>query len=241
MSFQTESKWKQLHQEILQLLKDCGRTPEELSVVGASKLQSAEAVSGLFHAGLRDFGENYLQEAQKKQQELAHLDIRWHFIGSIQSNKAKDLVGRFYLIHSVDRLKVAEKISAEAVRRNLRQKILIEVNLAEESSKSGVLPSEIFEFTEEVLKLPGLEVRGLMTMPPLEEDIERSRKYFRQARVLLEDLRSRLSASRNKSDLEGFKELSMGTSSDFRVAIEEGATIIRLGTVVFGPRPKKEG
>lgn len=200
----------------------------KLKLIAVSKFQPVEAIRRLASEGVSRFGENYLQEAIDKQKKLKDLNLEWHFIGKIQSNKAKDLVGKFEYIHSVDRLKVAEKLNTAALSLGIRQKILIEVNLAAEESKGGVPPDELEVFVQSLNKLTSLEVCGLMVMPPLAENPEDVRPYFKTARNILNKL-----SQKKKS----FQELSMGTSQDFRVAIEEGSTMIRVGTLIFGPRP----
>lgn len=204
--------------------------PAETTVVAVSKFQTSAAIRRL-HAefSLQNFGENYVQEAQQKQDELRSLDLNWHFIGRLQKNKVKAVVGSFALIHSVDSSELAERIDKCAEEKKLKQKILLQMNLAEEVSKGGFHQSEI----EEVFRLKNLKnisVIGLMTMPPLTDNPEKTRPYFRELRNLI---------SRFQTEFPECHELSMGTSADYRVAIEEGATLVRLGTLLFGQRPEK--
>ncbi len=214
------------------------RKRTDIKLIAVSKLQSIDAIEELIEMGIRIFGENYLQESRSKHEALHHRNIEWHFIGQIQSKKAKDIVGHFEYVHAVDRMKVAEKLDAAAFERKLRQKILIEVNLAGESTKGGIVKAEIFQFISDLQKLRNLQICGLMIMPPQSDDPEKLRPYFTEARELLLELKNQ--AGWDKDDKLLFKELSMGTSQDFHVAIEEGATMVRLGTVLFGPRPEQK-
>lgn len=204
--------------------------PVETTVVAVSKFQTSAAVRRLHEEfSLQNFGENYVQEAQQKQDELRELNLNWHFIGRLQKNKVKAVVGSFALIHSVDSLELAERIDKCAEEKKLKQKILLQMNLAEEVSKGGFHKSQI----EEAFRLKNLKnisVIGLMTMPPLTDNPEKTRPYFRELKQL---------HSRFQIEFPECHELSMGTSTDYRVAIEEGATLVRLGTLLFGQRPEK--
>lgn len=207
-----------------------GRDPETVRIVGASKTVSAARVRQAVAAGLTILGENYLQEAREK---IAALDlpVSWHFIGHLQSNKSAAAVKLFELIHSVDRPSLAQALDRAAANLNQVQDILLEVNLAQEDTKSGVRPDDLEALYRICNALPNLRVRGLMTMPPWFADPEQARPYFRALREAREHLRSlRLP----RGDLT---ELSMGMSGDFQVAIEEGATLVRIGTALFGTRP----
>lgn len=204
-------------------------------LVAVSKLQSAEKIRHLYHEGQRLFGENYVQEALEKQELLEDMpDIQWHLIGHLQKNKAKQVVGRFDLIHSVDSFELAQALSKQCAAKNLSQKILVQVNLAGEETKGGFDAASLSEKWLELCSLPHLNIYGLMTMPPLTETGEEVRLYFRELRKLRDDLRQQCETSQHP-----MTELSMGTSHDYRVAIEEGATIVRLGTILFGERPAK--
>lgn len=207
-----------------------GRDPETVRIVGASKTVSAARVRQAAAAGLTILGENYLQEAREK---IAALDlpVSWHFIGHLQSNKSAAAVKLFELIHSVDRPSLAQALDRAAANLNQVQDILLEVNLAQEDTKSGVRLDDLEALYRICNALPNLRVRGLMTMPPWFADPEQARPYFRALREAREHLRSlRLP----RGDLT---ELSMGMSGDFQVAIEEGATLVRIGTALFGTRP----
>lgn len=200
-----------------------GRAPSEVTLVAVSKTFPATDIQELYDVGHRDFGENYVQEWQEKAGALP-TDIRWHFIGGLQSNKAKFLVGRVALIQSVERDSVAEAISrrAEAV-----QDVLIQVNTGNDEAKGGVEPSEVLAFFERCSGLAHVRVRGLMTIPPFDADERELRGYFSQMRQVFESLRGQ------SPDVD---TLSMGMTSDFEWAIEEGATLVRVGTAIFGRR-----
>lgn len=202
-------------------------------VLAVSKLQPEIKLRKLFSEGQRHFGENYVQEALEKMEQLQDLpNLRWHFIGHLQKNKAKYVVGKFFLIHSVDSLELAQALSRQCLSKNVDQNILLQVNLAHEETKEGFDKNTLLTNWSELQQLPGLHICGLMTMPPLTETGEEVRLYFRELRGLLDQLR-------RGTDLHihPLTELSMGTSHDYQVAVEEGATIVRLGTILFGERP----
>jgi hypothetical protein len=215
-------------------LKSLGRTRESLQILAVSKLQPFQKIKSLYEKGHRVFGENYVQEALFKQETLKNLDdIDWHLIGSLQKNKVKLVVGKFELIHSVDSLDLARAISNQAQKINTTQKILIQLNLAQEITKGGLSREALLQQWSEFTPLPGIEISGLMTMPPLTDDPEDVRIYFRELKGLQAEL------MKHSPGRHSLHELSMGTSHDYHVAIEEGATIVRLGTILFGERPKK--
>lgn len=197
------------------------RDPSTVKLIAVSKLQSVELIREAYAAGQRDFGENYAQELRDKSAELADLkDIRWHAIGPLQSNKAKYIAKQAFAFHAVENLNVAQELSK---RRSLpKLKLFIEVNVGGELTKSGVAPTEARGLYDEVRALPNLEVVGLMALPPLADDLNILRPYFRKLRAVAQQL--------------GLKELSTGTTADFEVAIEEGATYVRIGTAIFGAR-----
>jgi len=201
-----------------------GRSPEEVTLVAVTKTVPVERIREAVEAGLKDFGENYVQEALPKLAALGN-DVRWHFIGHLQSNKARLVAGAFALIHSLDSVALAGELNKRAANAGVTQNVLIEVRLDPAETKTGVLPEELGVLTDTVMALPHLRLQGLMGMPPLFPDPEESRPYFAHLRELSEILP------------EGARrELSMGMSTDFEVAIEEGATIVRVGTAIFGPR-----
>jgi pyridoxal phosphate enzyme (YggS family) len=208
-----------------------GRDPAEVRLVAVSKKVAAARLSQALAAGQRWFGENYVQEAKGKIAALGP-GLSWHLIGSLQTNKAKEAVALFDLIHAVDRLKLAQALESAAARLGKVQAILIQVNLAGEDTKSGAAPEALPELFKAVADLPHLEVAGLMTMPPWFADPEAARPFFRALRELRDRLR----------DLIGLPlpELSMGMSGDYEVAVAEGATLVRVGTAIFGARPAFE-
>jgi pyridoxal phosphate enzyme (YggS family) len=207
-----------------------GRSPATVTIVGASKKQSVDAIRRAYAAGLRDFGENYVQELVSKAAALTDLpDLRWHMIGHLQSNKCKDIVGIVHRVHTIDSVKLAEKLNGKLGELSTPRDplgALIEVNLSGEASKSGCSLQEVEEILEAMKQLPFLEPRGLMTMPPA-ADPEEARPYFER----LATLGDRLFSSRQAY------ELSMGMSADCEVAIACGATHVRIGTALFGDRP----
>ena len=204
-----------------------GRAPGDVRLLAVSKLHPAEAVRALYEAGQREFGENYVQEAQAKMAELPP-DISWHFIGHLQTNKVRNVVGRFGLIHGVDSLKLARSLHDRAQSMGLVQDVLVQVNLAGESRKSGVLEADLPGLAEFLAAGTHLRWRGLMLMPPFFDDPERARPWFARLRVLAESLRAGYGLP--------LPELSMGMTGDFEAAIEEGATLVRIGTRIFGER-----
>jgi len=212
--------------------KRAGRDPGKVRLVAVSKTVDLERIRQAIAAGVDSFGENYVQEAQKKIEGLEQR-VSWHFIGHLQSNKAKAAARLFDWVHSVDSLKLAEELSRAGKLQNRVLPVLLQVNLGQEESKSGTQKEEVFRLLERMASLPGISVKGLMTMPPFFENPEDSRPYFRALRILGEDV--------SKSRIPGvvMEELSMGMSIDFEVAVEEGATLVRVGTAVFGPRPPK--
>jgi len=207
-----------------------GRDPAEITLVAVSKTHSPATVAEVIAAGARDLGENYIQEAREKIAALADQPATWHFIGHLQSNKAKYAVSLFDWIHSLDSLKLARALDREAAKKQCRPRVLIQVNLAGEASKSGVAPEEAMELAAAVGALENLSLRGLMTMPPFYNDPEQVRPYFAGLRKLADEIRS--------AALPGvaMDELSMGMTGDFEAAVAEGATMVRVGTAIFGGR-----
>jgi PLP dependent protein len=197
--------------------------PAGVTLVAVSKTQPAEAIREAYAAGQRDFGENYAQEWREKADALADLpELRWHFVGSLQTNKVKYLAGRVHAIHAVDREELAREISRRFARKGAVARVLLEVNTGGEATKGGCAPADAPGLAEAVRALPSVELAGLMCIPPPEDD---PRPHFQ----LLRRLRDAL----------GVRELSMGMSADWRVAVEEGATLVRIGTAVFGERPAR--
>jgi PLP dependent protein len=207
-----------------------GRRREDVKLVAVSKTHPAELIRAAFNAGLRDFGENRVQEAKSKRPELADLGITWHLVGHLQSNKARAALELFHWVHSVDSAPLAEKLAQAAATHNQRLPVLIEVNLGEEASKAGVRSGEVAKLVSQIAQLDALALRGLMVIPPFFDNPEDARPYFRQLRVLA------LHVEAQRLPNVSMHELSMGMSHDFEVAIEEGATIVRVGTAIFGAR-----
>lgn len=202
------------------------RSPDEVTLVAVTKSFPADVVVAALDAGATDIGENRAQELKEKAIAVPR-DVRWHFIGHLQTNKARNVVGIAHLIHSVDRYGLAEEIGRRARSSAHPQDVLIEVNVSGEPTKHGVEPAQAIALAERVAALDGVRVRGLMTMAPLAEDPERSRPYFADLRELGERVTSSL------PDAAG---LSMGMTRDFEIAVEEGATLVRVGEAIFGPR-----
>jgi hypothetical protein len=211
--------------------RQAGRTPESVRLVAVSKSQPATALRLAHVAGQSAFGENYLQEALGKMAELADLPLEWHFIGPIQSNKTRPIAEHFDWVHSIDRLKIAQRLS-DARPQNLPPlNVCIEVNISHEASKSGVAPAEVGALATAITQLPRLRFRGLMAIPEPCNDVVQQRANFAVLRAIKEQLQ--------QQGLE-LDTLSMGMSHDFEAAILEGATLVRIGTAIFGPRPSRK-
>jgi pyridoxal phosphate enzyme (YggS family) len=213
--------------QIAQAAKKAGRALDEIELVAISKMHEAEKVRLAFEAGQQLFGESRVQEARAKI-PLLPLSARWHFVGRLQRNKVRHALPLFELFHSVDSLELARDMNRIAEEEGLRPRILLEVNVAGEGSKIGFAPETLREQMETLLELPRLTIEGLMTIPPLAPEAEGSRKYF----VALRELREQFAA---KFQIE-LPQLSMGMTGDFVVAVEEGATLVRVGTAIFGKR-----
>lgn len=213
---------------IARAARDAGRDPRDILLVAVSKTFSAEAVARVHAAGQHDFGENYAQEALDKITRLEALAIVWHFIGPIQSNKTRAIAEHFQWVHSVERLKIAERLSAQRSPTAAPLNICLQVNVSGEASKSGCAPSEVVELAQAVARLPRLALRGLMTVPEPTDDFGLQRARF----DMLADLRRQVAATGIALDT-----LSMGMSGDLEQAIAAGATIVRVGTAIFGARP----
>jgi pyridoxal phosphate enzyme (YggS family) len=212
-----------------------GREPEDVRLLGATKFVPAERIINAISSGLLLFGENYVQEAKKKLIDIGRLrkETKWHFIGHLQRNKARLAVEFFDCIETVDNLKLLSAINKCAMERDVIFQVLIQVNLSKEPQKSGMFPEDVFSFLNKAREFENVGIKGLMTMPPYSDNPEDSRKWFR----LLMDLKNR--ANDAASNAFVLKELSMGMSHDFEVAIEEGATIVRVGTALFGQRKEQ--
>jgi pyridoxal phosphate enzyme (YggS family) len=225
-----QQRFSGITRRIEEACRRSGRRPEEVVLVGASKTQPAAVLAEAWRAGLRVFGENRVQEAVAKSRELASHDIEWHLIGPLQSNKVKPALDLFRTVHSVDRPRIAEALDQEAGRRGLKISGLLEINLGNEESKHGFSPDGLAEAVRPLAGLEHLKIVGLMAIPPQADDPESSRPWFRRLRELRDGLGAR-------PEWPGFPGwLSMGMSHDFEVAVEEGATHVRVGTSLFGSR-----
>jgi len=207
-----------------------GRPPEAVRLIAVSKTFDAGAVRAAHAAGQIDFGENRVQEALAKRTDTADLPLRWHLIGPLQSNKANKIPGAFAAVQSVHSLDLVERLSRAAVAAQADLPILIQVDLAHETTKSGLDEADLRPLLRRVRELPGIRVEGLMLLPPYAEDPEQVRPWFRRLRALRDALLA------EGTPAEQLRELSMGMSHDFEVAIEEGATIVRVGSAIFGSR-----
>ena len=206
-----------------------GRNPEEVTLIAVSKTKPVEMLQEVYNEGIRDFGENYVQELADKI-EIMPKDIRWHMIGHLQRNKVKYLVGKVACIHSVDSLRLAEVINERSIKLGVVTEIMAEVNIAGEESKFGFTRDEVFDFAEKVSTMEGVKLVGLMTSAPYVNDPEENRQYFREMKSLSVDI--------NEKNINNINitELSMGMTNDYIVAVEEGATHVRVGTAIFGAR-----
>ena len=206
-----------------------GRRPGSVTLLAVSKTQPVAAIRAAAVCGQADFAENYVREAMEKIATLADSRLTWHFIGPVQSNKTRPVAEHFHWVHSLDRLKIAERLSAARPASLPPLNACIQINISGEASKSGVAPEAAAELLEACATLPGLRLRGLMVLPAPNDDFERQRQPFRRARELLQAL---------EAHCPGLDTLSMGTTQDLEAAIAEGATLVRIGTAVFGPRAR---
>jgi pyridoxal phosphate enzyme (YggS family) len=224
-----------INRQIASACERAGRSASEVTLVGASKTVAPSLIRSAIDSGMRVLGENRVQEAAPKIAELrdaiSQHHVQWHLIGHLQSNKARRAVELFDAIQSVNSLKLAERLDKIAGELGKRLPVMIEVNLGGEASKSGVVSEEVLSLCEQMDKFTNLELRGLMAVPPLLEDPQEMRPFFRRMRELRDHA--------HRAGIVGgqFRELSMGMSNDFEVAIEEGSTFVRIGTAIFGPRP----
>ncbi len=223
------ANYQEVETNIRTACERAGRKREEVTLVAVSKTKPAEDIRTIYALGQRDFGENKVQEMVEKE-EILEKDIRWHLIGHLQQNKVKYIVDKAVLIHSVDSERLAQTISKEAVKRGVTANVLVEVNVAEEETKFGITVEEALPLVEKIAALPGICVRGLMTIAPFVADPEENRPIFRKLRELSVDIETK------NIDNVSMSTLSMGMTNDYMVAIEEGATVIRVGTAIFGER-----
>jgi pyridoxal phosphate enzyme (YggS family) len=225
-----KTRLEKVKRRISDAAKDCGRSPESIKLVAVSKTVGSDRVGKAIDAGVTILGENYIQEAKEKFAALSDRPVKWHFIGHLQSNKAKYAVRMFDLIHSVDSIKLAKALDKEARKNAKVQDILVQVNISREETKTGIDPSEATDLISRIADLDHIRVLGLMTMPPFFDDPESARPFFQQLAALKEKIKGHNIAGTQMD------ELSMGMTGDFEVAIEEGATLVRIGTAIFGER-----
>lgn len=214
----------------IQTAKSQAGSAQAVSLLAVSKAQPAHAIREAYAAGQTRFGENYLQEALDKQLQLADLQLEWHFIGPIQSNKTQPIAQHFSWVHSLDRLKIAQRLNDARPATLAPLQVCIQVNIGDEASKGGVAPDAVLDLATAIKQLPQLKLRGLMAIPPPSKDSQQQRAYFKQVRQCYDDLIA-----------QGFAldTLSIGMSDDYTVAIAEGATIVRIGSALFGSRQPK--
>jgi len=221
-----------IHKEIAETAQQCGRTPDGITLLGVTKTIETERIKQLLNAGVTTLGENRVQEFLPKYEALSILPNppEWHFIGHLQKNKVKYIIDKVTLIHSVDSIGLAQEINKQAKKIGIVMNILVEVNIAEEFSKFGIAPQQILKFVNHLKDLHNVQLKGLMCVPPFVENAQENRLNFRKMRNLQVDIQGK-SLYSTELDI-----LSMGMSGDYLVAIEEGATIVRLGTALFGDR-----
>jgi hypothetical protein len=227
MSELIPGRFMAIHERLAHAALAYNRNPRDITLLAVSKTYDHTAVRAAARTGQRDFGENYLQEALDKQKAVANPDLVWHFIGPIQGNKTRGIAENFAWAHSVDRLKIAERLSAQRPDSMPPLNLCLEVNISGEASKGGASPDTLLELAEQVASLPRVRVRGLMAIPAPTSDPVQQRSAFYQVRALFNTL--------NASGLE-LDTLSMGMSGDFEAAIAEGSTMVRIGTAIFGAR-----
>ncbi len=219
----------QVHANMEKACENARRDPGEVRLIAVSKTKPVEMLRQAYACGCREFGENKVQELVDKYDQMPG-DVKWHMIGHLQRNKVKYIVDKVALIHSVDSLKLAQEISREALKKQVKVPVLIEINIAGEESKFGVGPNEAENLVREIALLPGIKVEGLMAIAPYVENPEENRQYFARLRQLSVDI------SRKNIDNVNMNVLSMGMSGDYMVAVEEGSTCVRVGTGIFGER-----
>ncbi|WP_172249810.1 YggS family pyridoxal phosphate-dependent enzyme [Saccharibacillus deserti] len=222
-----EQRIAHVNQTVSAACERAGRSPEEIHIVAVTKYVSTEKTANVFDSGIRHIGENRWQNAKPKWEALGSRGI-WHFIGQLQSNKVKDVIGKFAYIHSLDRLSLAKELERQAAAADITVKAFVQVNISGEDSKSGMPPEDVYDFVRKLREYPHLDIVGLMTMAPLDSDAEGARPVFRGLRELRDELNAR------EATEKPIEHLSMGMSGDFEVAIEEGATWLRLGSILVG-------
>jgi len=227
---------KNVKERIKRACERSGRNENEIKIVAVSKTFPSDFIKFAYEGGIRDFGENYVQEALKKINELKELKITWHFVGHLQKNKAKFIPGNFEYLHSLDSIELLKELEKRCSAAQKEIKVLVQINIGKEQTKSGIMPENVFEFFEKALEFEPKHVKicGLMIIPPPPKDKEDSRKYFRELMKIKEE------CSRKGVPENMLAEISAGMSDDFEVAIEEGATIVRLGRAIFFERERKK-
>lgn len=220
---------QEVEQKIQEVCTKVNRAREEITLIAVSKTKPISMLQEVYHLGVRDFGENKVQELSEKHPQLPQ-DINWHLIGHLQTNKVKQVIDKAALIHSVDSVRLAEVIEKEAAKKNVIVNILLEVNVAEEESKFGFKVEEVLSAVETIARFPHVRIKGLMTIAPFVENPEENRSVFVRLQKLSVDIRSK------NIDNVSVDILSMGMTNDYQVAIEEGATMVRVGTGIFGAR-----
>lgn len=223
------SNLQEVERKIMEACKKAGRSREDITLIAVSKTKPIPMLKEIYDLGVRDFGENKVQELTDKEPQLP-ADLRWHMIGHLQRNKVKQVIDKAVLIHSVDSVRLAKAIEAEAAKQDIVVQILLEVNVAEEDSKFGLKVEEVLPAVEEIATMPHVRIKGLMTIAPFVENPEENRTVFAQLQKLSVDI-----AEKNIDNVS-VDILSMGMTNDYQVAIEEGATMIRVGTGIFGER-----
>ncbi|MBE5923820.1 MAG: YggS family pyridoxal phosphate-dependent enzyme [Lachnospiraceae bacterium] len=216
-------------EEVRKTAIECGRNPDEITLIAVSKTKPLSDIEKLIKIGVHEFGENKVQELCDKYENVSQ-PVNFHLIGHLQTNKVKYVVDKACLIHSVDSIKLAKEIQKEAVKKQVIAEVLIEVNVAEEESKFGLSISEVLPLIEEISTYSNIHINGLMTIAPFVENPEENRKYFHDLKQLSLDIKSK------NIDNVNMNVLSMGMTNDYKVAIEEGATMVRVGTAIFGAR-----
>ena len=230
-----KERLEQIQKQIEEVAAAAGRDPASVRLVTVSKTIPAERVREAAGLGVNIVGENYIQEVREKFQQLSDLDLSWHFIGHLQSNKAKYAVRMFSLIHSVDSLKLAQELDKQAGKNGKIQDILIQLNISGEETKSGSDPENLKNLIMGMGELQHIRVKGLMTMPPFFDDPDRARPFFAELRKLRDHIKDEVLPHENLPNIQ-MDELSMGMTGDFTAAIAEGATLVRIGTAIFGRR-----
>lgn len=226
-----EERWETVRRHLRDTALACGRDPRDIGLLAVSKTFPSADIAALAALGQRDFGESYAQEAQAKIAALPALALCWHFIGPLQSNKTREVAAQFSWVHSVERLKIAERLSAQRPPTLPPLNVCVQVNISGEASKSGCAPDDTAALCAAIAALPRLRLRGLMAVPQAADDAEAVRPAFRALRALRDDIRARGAVT-----AADFDTLSMGMTHDYPIAIEEGATWLRIGSAIFGER-----